>query len=62
MNEYETYNNALKTDMPTFMRLAAQFINPLFHSFYYMQYVQTYTFMRLVTDLRRNYPDLTSST
>ncbi|KAG8999876.1 hypothetical protein FRB94_005869 [Tulasnella sp. JGI-2019a] len=37
MNEYETYNNALKTDMPTFMRLAAQFINPLFHSFYYMQ-------------------------
>lgn len=36
-NEYEMFNNALKTDMPRFMQLAAQFIDPLFHSFYYMQ-------------------------
>lgn len=33
------FNNALKTDLPKFMQLAAQFIDPLFHSFYYMQYV-----------------------
>lgn len=33
------FNNALKTDLPRFMQLAAQFIDPLFHSFYYMQYV-----------------------
>jgi len=36
-SEYETYNTALKSDMPTFMQLATQFIDPLFHSFYYMQ-------------------------
>ncbi|KAG8926092.1 hypothetical protein FRC00_003263 [Tulasnella sp. 408] len=36
-SEYEMFNNALKTDLPRFMQLAAQFIDPLFHSFYYMQ-------------------------
>ncbi|KAF8525245.1 BAR-domain-containing protein [Hysterangium stoloniferum] len=36
-NEYEHYNNMLKTEMPQFMVLATQFIDPLFHSFYYMQ-------------------------
>ena len=38
-NEYEYINNALKTDLPRFMTLAAQFIDPLFNSFFYMQYV-----------------------
>ncbi|KAG8897701.1 hypothetical protein FRB99_007980, partial [Tulasnella sp. 403] len=37
VNEYETYNNALKTDLPAFLQLATRFIDPLFHSFYYMQ-------------------------
>lgn len=35
--EYEYINNALKTDLPRFMLLATQFIDPLYHSFYYMQ-------------------------
>ena len=36
-NEYEYINNALKVDLPRFMQLAAQFIDPLFNSFFYMQ-------------------------
>ncbi|KAG7450757.1 BAR-domain-containing protein [Guyanagaster necrorhizus] len=36
-NEYEFINNALKTDLPRFMALSTQFIDPLFHSFFYMQ-------------------------
>ncbi|KAF7320137.1 Bar adaptor protein [Mycena kentingensis (nom. inval.)] len=36
-NEYEYLNNALKTDLPRFMTLSTQFIDPLFSSFYYMQ-------------------------
>ncbi|KAF8665117.1 hypothetical protein AX16_000584 [Volvariella volvacea WC 439] len=36
-HEYEYINNALKADLPRFMVLAAQFIDPLFDSFYYMQ-------------------------
>ncbi|KAK0207971.1 hypothetical protein DFS33DRAFT_1379521 [Desarmillaria ectypa] len=36
-NEYDFINNALKTDLPRFMSLSTQFIDPLFHSFFYMQ-------------------------
>jgi len=36
-NEYEAINNAMKTELPQFMMYATQFIEPLFHSFYYMQ-------------------------
>jgi amphiphysin len=36
-SEYDYINNALKTDLPRFMVLATQFIDPLFHSFFYMQ-------------------------
>lgn len=36
-NEYEYINNAMKTDLPRFMVMATQFIDPLFHSFFYMQ-------------------------
>ncbi|CAD6588979.1 MAG: hypothetical protein TREMPRED_005226 [Tremellales sp. Tagirdzhanova-0007] len=35
--EYEHYNNLLKTELPAFLALASRFIDPLFHSFYYMQ-------------------------
>ena len=35
--EYEHYNNLLKTELPAFLALATRFIDPLFHSFYYMQ-------------------------
>ncbi|KAH9994379.1 BAR-domain-containing protein [Russula vinacea] len=36
-NDYETINAAMKQDLPRFMMLTTHFINPLFHSFYYMQ-------------------------
>ncbi|KAG6854077.1 hypothetical protein C0991_010824 [Blastosporella zonata] len=35
-NEYEYINNALKADLPRFMQLSTQFIDPLFNSFFYM--------------------------
>ncbi|KAF5356026.1 hypothetical protein D9756_003968 [Leucocoprinus leucothites] len=36
-NEYEYINTALKQDLPRFMQLSTQFIDPLFNSFFYMQ-------------------------
>lgn len=39
-NEYDYINNMLKQDLPRFMQLASQFIDPLSHSFYYMQCVR----------------------
>ncbi|KAI0286718.1 hypothetical protein BGY98DRAFT_941598 [Russula aff. rugulosa BPL654] len=36
-NEYENINAAMKQDLPRFMMLTTRFINPLFHSFFYMQ-------------------------
>jgi amphiphysin len=36
-NDYEAINAAMKQDLPRFMILTTRFINPLFHSFYYMQ-------------------------
>jgi amphiphysin len=38
-NEYEYVNSALKEDLPRFFVLATRFIDPLFHSFFYMQCV-----------------------
>lgn len=32
----------MKQDLPRFMMLATRFIDPLFHSFYYMQYVRSH--------------------
>lgn len=37
VNEYEMINGAMKSDLPRFMVMATQFIDPLFHSFFYMQ-------------------------
>ncbi|EPQ61224.1 BAR-domain-containing protein [Gloeophyllum trabeum ATCC 11539] len=36
-NEYDYINTALKNDLPRFMTMSTQFIDPLFHSFFYMQ-------------------------
>ncbi|KIL70605.1 hypothetical protein M378DRAFT_155540 [Amanita muscaria Koide BX008] len=36
-NEYEYINSALKQDLPRFIELAAQFVDPLFNSLYYME-------------------------
>ncbi|TFK47948.1 BAR-domain-containing protein [Heliocybe sulcata] len=35
--EYDYVNTALKNDLPRFMMMSTQFIDPLFHSFFYMQ-------------------------
>ncbi|GMK55211.1 hypothetical protein CspeluHIS016_0202670 [Cutaneotrichosporon spelunceum] len=35
--EYEHFNDLLKTELPAFLAMATRFIDPLFHSFYYMQ-------------------------
>ena len=43
-NEYDYINTAMKNDLPRFMMLAVQFIDPLYHSFYYMQYVPVIIF------------------
>lgn len=37
--DYEYYNNAMKEELPIFFEKVKALINPLFHSFYYMQYV-----------------------
>jgi amphiphysin len=49
-NEYENVNAAMKQDLPRFMTLATRFIDPLFHSFYYMQYVQIHLPIPLISD------------
>ena len=49
-NEYENINTAMKQDLPRFMTLATRFIDPLFHSFYYMQYVRIYESFLLISD------------
>lgn len=36
-NEYEHWNNLCKEELPHFFGLAVRFIEPIFHSFYYMQ-------------------------
>ncbi|KAI0045758.1 BAR-domain-containing protein [Auriscalpium vulgare] len=36
-NDYDNLNNSMKQDLPRFMLLATRFIDPLFHSFFYMQ-------------------------
>ncbi|TFK40932.1 hypothetical protein BDQ12DRAFT_646537 [Crucibulum laeve] len=36
-NEYDYISNALKQDLPRFMQLSTQFIDPLFNSLFYMQ-------------------------
>ncbi|KAJ8091332.1 BAR adaptor protein Hob1 [Marasmius tenuissimus] len=36
-NEYEYINTALKNDLPRFMQMSTEFVDPLFHSLFYMQ-------------------------
>lgn len=60
-NEYEYINTAMKQDMPRFMVLATRFIDPLFHSFFYMQYALLRV-IPLDALLNRGFVDLTSTT
>ncbi|PLW16008.1 hypothetical protein PCANC_16595 [Puccinia coronata f. sp. avenae] len=43
LQDYEHYNNLLKTEIPRFLQLTTAFISPLFHSFFYMQLNILYT-------------------
>lgn len=36
-SDYQHFNETLKKELPRFFELAADFMNPLFHSFYFMQ-------------------------
>ena len=36
-NDYEHWNTLVKQELPHFFKLATSFIEPIFHSFYYMQ-------------------------
>ncbi len=38
-NDYEHFNNLIKQELPHFFQMATKFVDPLFHSFYYMQCV-----------------------
>lgn len=48
-NEYDYLNTAMKQEMPRFMVLATKFIDPLFHSFYYMQLNVYYVLLEKLT-------------
>lgn len=57
--EYEAINGALKHELPQFMVLATRFIDPLFHSFYYMQlniyYLTMEKLQGFATEAKYNY-------
>ncbi|KAJ8593582.1 BAR-domain-containing protein [Rhizopogon salebrosus TDB-379] len=59
-NEYDYINNALKTDLPRFMQLATNFIDPLFHSFYYMQLNVYYLFLEKMNSFAEGRYDVTN--
>ncbi|WVO16121.1 hypothetical protein L204_103788 [Cryptococcus depauperatus] len=57
--EYEHFNNLLKTELPHFLALATRFIDPLFHSFYYMQLNVYYIIMEKIQSFADGKYDLT---
>ncbi|KIJ21433.1 hypothetical protein PAXINDRAFT_64064 [Paxillus involutus ATCC 200175] len=59
-NEYDYINNALKQDIPRFMQLATQFIDPLFHSLYYMQLNIYYLFLEKMHSFAEGRYDVTN--
>ncbi|KAG1908501.1 uncharacterized protein F5891DRAFT_1124269 [Suillus fuscotomentosus] len=60
-NEYDYINNALKTDLPHFMQLSTHFIEPLFHSFYYMQLNIYYLFLEKMNSFAEGRYDVTNA-
>ncbi|EGN92669.1 hypothetical protein SERLA73DRAFT_116945 [Serpula lacrymans var. lacrymans S7.3] len=59
-NEYDYINNAMKTDLPRFMQMATQFIDPLFHSFFYMQLNVYYVFLEKMHGFAEGRYDVTN--
>lgn len=56
--EYDYYNEMLKTELPILFQLEADFIRPLFVSFYYMQLNIFYTLFNRTEELKIPYFDL----
>ena len=57
--EYNLYNDLLKTELPKLFELEREFIRPLFQSFYYMQLNIFYTLHQRMQNLNIPYFDLT---
>jgi amphiphysin len=57
--EYNHYNDLLKDELPKLFQLEAEFIGPLFQSFYYMQLNVFYTLHEKMQGVNIGYFDLT---
>jgi amphiphysin len=57
--EYNRFNDLLKDELPRLFTLEAEFIRPLFQSFYYMQLNVFYTLHERMQSLNINYFELT---
>lgn len=57
--DYEYFNNLLKDELPKLFTLEAEFIRPLFQSFYYMQLNVFYTLHEKMQGINIGYFDLT---
>lgn len=57
--EYNSYNDLLKAELPKLFELEKEFIRPLFQSFYYMQLNVFYTLHQRMQNLNIPYFDLT---
>ena len=57
--EYNHYNDLLKDELPKLFQLEAEFIRPLFQSFYYMQLNVFYTLHEKMQGINIGYFDLT---
>ncbi|KAF8429216.1 hypothetical protein EV426DRAFT_571078 [Tirmania nivea] len=58
--EFNTYNDLLKTELPRLFELEREFIRPLFQSFYYMQLNVFYTLHERMQSLNIPYFDLSN--
>lgn len=58
--EFNTYNDLLKTELPRLFELEREFIRPLFQSFYYMQLNVFYTLHERMQGLNIPYFDLSN--
>ncbi|CUS21852.1 LAQU0S04e02278g1_1 [Lachancea quebecensis] len=56
--EYDYYNDMLKTELPLLFELEAEFVKPLFVSFYYMQLNIFYSLYNRMQDMKIPYFDL----
>lgn len=59
-HEYDYYNNLLKDQLPQLFALEAQFVQPLFVSFYYMQLNVFYTLYVRIGEMKIPYFDMST--